>query len=471
MKKHLFYPALWGILTLSIFYSCRTDSVATEQTQQVSEKITAFERFEKANNIQPKASSKNDASSEKYVSYAAPFSEVIINFLEKHSDYRERLEKEIGRIRLDVCSTTFGEGAKGVLFPVTDKDGKVIGAWGGIVNEERDYVKFYYLNNSSQEVASIKNAFQSYYDRNTGKIASLATASKNTSLNPIAKKATDIEEVVITVYRPLTYYDLPSWWHDSGWTDPTKNPGPGPGTTMEGGPGTHGGGTNGTENNNQQKDPCSGMKTQREDKGFKDGVTDLKGKTGLKKETGYTQNGTTGEYTYQENASATETSNSLRLPDAERYNVKSFLHTHVDDFTTTDGSGNEVTRTGIKMFSPADVIYMMDMLRNAKTRGYAFSDVSGTMVTSTGTYTLRFSGNEYQLKSFTMEQYQGYTSSYIDFMTSNTNLSLEQKFLQFIDTKMNVKGIELFKLNDDGSNTKISLNSDKSSVTTSNCPN
>ncbi|OPC51407.1 hypothetical protein BAY05_01165 [Elizabethkingia anophelis] len=217
-------------------------------------------------------------------------------------------------------------------------------------------------------------------------------------------------------------------------------------------------------------DPCSKMKAQREDIEFNNRVTNLKGKTGLKKETGYTQNGSTGDWDYQDNANATESANSLRLPDAEQSNIKSYLHTHVDDFTTTDDNGNEVTRTGIKMFSPADVIYMMDMLRNAKTRGINFSDVSGTMITSTGTYTLRFSGSEYQLKSFTSEQSQGYTSAYINFMTSNTNLSLEQKFLQFIDTKMNVKGIELLKLNDDGTNTKISLNSDKSSVTTSNCP-
>lgn len=263
MNKTLLITSLWGILTLSIFYSCRTDSVATEQTQQVSEKIEAFERFEKANNIiQPKASSKNDASSEKYVSYTAPFAEIITNFLEKHSDYRERLEKEVGKIRLDVSSTTFGEGAKGVLFPVTDKNGKVIGSWAGIVNEERDYVKFYYLNNSSQEVTSIKNAFQSYYDRKTGKLASFAIASKN-NIIPVAKKdVTEIEEVVITVTKPDTNIDLPWWWYDSGWTNPNPNP-DGPGTGMDGGPGVHGGGTNGNDNN-QQQDPCSKAKAASE---------------------------------------------------------------------------------------------------------------------------------------------------------------------------------------------------------------
>lgn len=479
MKKHLFYPALWGILTLSIFYSCRTDSVATEQTQQVSEKITAFERFEKANNIQPKASSKNNASSGKYVSYARPFAEIISYFLKYNPDYAQSVEQEAGSIRLDVVSQTFGNESKGVIFPVVNKSGIVVGAWGGVINKERNYAEFYYLNNSSVEVASIKTAFQEYYDKKkqSSKLQSLVASVKNGITDPIAKaldpeqekdkpKEQLIDEVTINVKVDEPKVSLPLWW-----TDLINGTSGGVGSGMNGGDSSYGGGSGTVPTSTEQQDPCSGMKTQRENKDFKDGVTDLRGKTGLKKETGYVQNGTTGKYAYQENASATETSNSLTLPDAEKYNVKSYLHTHVDNYTTVNADGIEEERIGIKMFSPADVIYMMDMLRNAKTRGISFSDVSGTMVTSSGTYTLRFSGNEYQLKSYTSEQSKAYTSSYIDFMTKNPELSLEQKFLQFIDTKMNMKGIELFKLNDDGTTTKTQLNSDKSSVTTSNCPN
>ncbi|WP_407508823.1 hypothetical protein [Elizabethkingia anophelis] len=472
MKKHLFYPALWGILTLSLFYSCRTDSATTEQTVASKEKIAAFERFEKQNNIvQPIAGANQTTTPQKYISYAKPFAEIITNFMQNHPDYAKWMDESVGVIRLDVASQTFGDDKKAIIFPVTDESGKVTGAWYGIINEERSYVNFSYMNDNSAELADIKKAFQNYYDKKTGSLSSRAVASISKHINPVAlkngneQKPIDIEEVVITKKNPTT--PPPDQWVPKYPDEPSGGGGAGssgPGTGMSGGSSTHG------TTPDPGKDPCSSMKDQREDETFKNNITDLKGKTGLKKETGYTQNGTTGKYDYQDNASATETSNSLRLPDAEKYNVKSYSHTHVDDYTYTDSDGNEIIRTGIKMFSPADVSYLMDMLRNAKTRGISFSDVSGTMVTSLGTYTIRFTGNEYQLKSFTETQVSGFTEPYKTFMTGNSNLSLEQKFLQFIDSKMNVKGVQLFKLNDDGTTTKTELNSDKTSVTTSNCP-
>lgn len=460
MKKHLFYPALWGILTLSIFYSCRTDSVATEQTQQVNEKIAAFERFEKANNIiQPKASSKNNASSEKYVSYAAPFSEIITNFLEKHSDYRERLEKEIGKIRLDVSSTTFGEGAKGVLFPVTDKNGKVIGAWAGMVNEERDYVKFYYLNNSSQEVASIKNAFQSYYDRNKGKLASLATASKSTSLNPIAKKdVTEIEEVVITVTKPDTNIDLPWWWYDSGWTNPNPNP-DGPGTGMDGGPGVHGGGTNGTENNNQQKDPCSSMKAQAGDAKFQEKISNIDNDKVLGYDhemgyaAGYPPKGTgitDTQYPPMDNKPGTT---SVKLPDGNSY--YGFAHTH----NNFDKNGD----APIKIFSPGDIAtFLTSCVRNADENG-SMGDAFAMVITSQGNYILKYSGDgNYGIGP---NQIQNWKTSYEKIFNSLTidELSdqkiIEKTFAQFLKDIVKVDGLEVYQ-SDKKTGTTSKINAD-----------
>ena len=235
-----------------------------------------------------------------------------------------------------------------------------------------------------------------------------------------------------------------------------------------------GGGDGGYTDNQLSPDPtlnpCYRMKLQKDAEDFKGSLNDLKSKTGLKKETGYTQNAGDNKYTYQDNASATNDANSLNLPDAKQNNIKSYMHTHVDNYTYTDADGNEIIRTGIKMFSPADVAYFMDMLQNAKDRGASFADVSGTMVTSSGTYTIRFTGNEYQIKTFTDAQVSNYREAYKTFMTENSNTSLEQKFLQYIDTKMNVKGVELFKLNDNGTTTKMALNSDKSSVNSSDCP-
>lgn len=249
MKRKLLSTSLWGLLTLSLFYSCRTDSVTAEQSQQATEKIAAFERFEKQNNIiQPTANSNQGTI--KYVSYAQPFAEVIYNFLENHPDYAEKLYKEVGDIRLDVSSQTIGELSKTVIFPVLDGNGNVVSLWRGVINENRDYVKFYHLNNNSEYINSIKKVFQNYYNQKKGKLANIAIASTK-GISPTAIKAkepkvTTIDEVIITVpKRPNTNSGLDPFPKDpdmgTGGGDGNGNSGDG----MSGGPGTHGGSNGG----------------------------------------------------------------------------------------------------------------------------------------------------------------------------------------------------------------------------------
>ena len=246
MTKSLLKASLWGILIVSLFYSCRTDSVATEQIAQAKEKIAAFETFEKKNNIiKPIASNDQSISSTKYVSYSYPFALIIYNFLQTHSDYAKQVEREAGTIRLDVVSQTFGDAKKAVIFPVTNNEGKVIAAWAGVVNENRDYVDFYYLNGNSDNVTTIKTAFQNYYDQKKKKqLASLATASIK-GINPIALAPTpppvvpvvDINEVHITVPPPdLTISSSAAFGAGS------VNYGNTLGGGMSGGSTTHGGG-------------------------------------------------------------------------------------------------------------------------------------------------------------------------------------------------------------------------------------
>ena len=247
MKKKLLNASLWGILTLSLFYSCRTDSATIEQTIASKEKIAAFERFEKENNIiKPIASNNQSVSPSKYVSYAYPFAQIIYNFLQNHPDYAKQVEKEVGTIRLDVVSQTFGDTKKAVIFPVTNNEGKVVAAWAGVVNENRDYVDFYYLNGNSDNVTTIKTTFQNYYDQKRKKqLASMATASTK-GITPIAKVPAPppvvpvqvIQEVVINVPPPdLTITSSQAFGAGSA------NYGKIPGGGMSGGSTTHGGGS------------------------------------------------------------------------------------------------------------------------------------------------------------------------------------------------------------------------------------
>ncbi|MXS69906.1 hypothetical protein GSF70_01590 [Flavobacteriaceae bacterium W22] len=48
---------------------------------------------------------------------------------------------------------------------------------------------------------------------------------------------------------------------------------------------------------------------------------------------------------------------------------------------------------------------------------------------------------------------------------------LELAILKYMDEKMNLKGLTLYKMNDDGTNTEIKLNTDKTDTVKNNCPN
>ena len=224
----------------------------------------------------------------------------------------------------------------------------------------------------------------------------------------------------------------------------------------------------------RNSDPCIKIKAQRTYSDFNSKITDLQGKTGLKKETGYIQR-TNGEYTYNDNASATNEANELGLPNPElqeNKNIIAYFHTHVNDFSYDDPENPVVTITkkGFKIFSPADMVYFMDMIKNAQDAGRSLGDVYAIMVSSLKNYQIRFTGDQSQIKTFTNAQSSAFKNPYIKFMLDNESQSLEFKFLKFIDEKMNLKGISLYRMNSDGTTTEIKLNADKTDTTETNCP-
>lgn len=223
-----------------------------------------------------------------------------------------------------------------------------------------------------------------------------------------------------------------------------------------------------------RNNPCAKIKKQRADVNFQSNMTNLKGKTGLKKETGYIQR-TNGEYTYKDNATATNQANELSLPNpdlSENKDIIAYLHTHVNDFSYDDPENPVVTITkkGFKIFSPADMVYFMDMIKNAQDAGRSLGDVYAIMVSSLKNYQIRFTGDQSQIKTFTNAQSSAFKNPYIKFMLDNESQSLEFKFLKFIDEKMNLKGISLYRMNSDGTTTEIKLNADKTDTTETNCP-
>lgn len=149
------------------------------------------------------------------------------------------------------------------------------------------------------------------------------------------------------------------------------------------------------------------------------------------------------------------------------------MHTHVDDFSITLPNGDTQDRKGIKIFSPADVNYFMDLIQNAQNLGKSLSDPYAVMVTSSGNYQIRFTGNQYQIKTFTDEQIENFSKDFATYMNKKIGNSdkLEHGFLYFMSEKMNLKGITLYRMNSNGTSIEIKLNTEKTDTVETNCPN
>ena len=221
-----------------------------------------------------------------------------------------------------------------------------------------------------------------------------------------------------------------------------------------------------TQPNTGTSTPCTKIKAQRSDTEFDDKITDLEGKIGLTKETGYIQKWG-GSYEYKDNAGATSDANTLHLPEvATNDYLKAFMHTHINDVPNSE-------KKGVKMFSPADVVYFMDLVQNAQTKGQSLSDPYAVMVTSIGNYQIRFTGNKFQIKTFSDEQAKSHRDPFIEAMKNYIDKpkQLELRFLKYIQEKMLLYGITLYRMNSDGTTTEIKLNADKSDTVENQCPN
>ena len=211
--------------------------------------------------------------------------------------------------------------------------------------------------------------------------------------------------------------------------------------------------------------PCEKLQ-QQNNTAFQNKINTLKNNLPLKKETGYIENDN-GSFTYKDNASATETSNTLSLPDPDYYkDIKGFLHTHPNDYEDSEGR----MRKGFKIFSPADVIYFNQLVRNAKDNNLPLDNVYGVMVSGTGIYQIRFSGNANQIKTTYTNTGDEYNRMYINYFNENKNRSDEMNFLKFMDEHMYVKGVTLIKMNSNATFTKKTLSADKTQVVDADCP-
>ncbi|RUT67952.1 hypothetical protein D0817_23755 [Flavobacterium cupreum] len=207
--------------------------------------------------------------------------------------------------------------------------------------------------------------------------------------------------------------------------------------------------------------PCDKIKTLLTNANFKAKEEELKKKTNLKVESGYMQS-KNGPFTPLTGTSSTENSDQISL--GSDANTVGYIHTHLDPYERVLPNGETQSVAPIKMFSPGDVKQFVILLLNASRNNIPIDNIYGTMVSSSSTYQLRFSGNinDVILKGGSIN-WNGLDDLYKVAMRGNKELG----FLKFLNEQIGINGIELYKIEASGNSRKTLDNNGK--VSTINC--
>ena len=216
-------------------------------------------------------------------------------------------------------------------------------------------------------------------------------------------------------------------------------------------------------NGNCVKNPCQNIKLQIQNPRYTTQANELKEKTGLRKETGYKQN----KDGNQVSLTQTNGGHSLTIPIDN--NTVGYMHTHLNDFNVgdTDGDGIDDTIEPIRMFSPADIIKFLQMVKNSKFNGVPTHLVYATMISSIGNYTLRFNGNiDFSITH--LKSANDYRAEYKKYFEEDYKNNNERAFLNFLKDIIKVEGVNLYRIRNNGDIEKKTLNDNKK-VDTNDC--
>lgn len=150
-----------------------------------------------------------------------------------------------------------------------------------------------------------------------------------------------------------------------------------------------------------------------------------------------------------------EGTSGLSLPD-NKNGIVGLLHSHNDE---SNGNGN-IT---IKIFSPTDVrTFINYFMPQANSYLNTYSNAYSTVVTSLGSYTLQFNATTHpgDIDDNTWEKWKTwYKREYQKLIDEDklTQANVEKKFTQFLKEKVNIAGIEVYRVT---GNTAIKLEYD-----------
>ena len=208
-------------------------------------------------------------------------------------------------------------------------------------------------------------------------------------------------------------------------------------------------------------DPCAEINQQILDPDYISKVNELKTKTTKKVENGYRHN---KDGTFSALTRTAVNGHSLII-NAD-INTIGFAHTHLDSFLTGgyDSSGNPEEKKPIRMFSPQDLITFLSIAKNTQRGNVSVANVYGTVVTSIGTYMLKFADDPTTIPNISASHLKKDYLAYMEKYPSNK----EKAFLKFLKHSVKIDGVKLYKVESDGSVKKKELSSNEN-VDTTNC--
>lgn len=209
------------------------------------------------------------------------------------------------------------------------------------------------------------------------------------------------------------------------------------------------------------EDPCTNIQNQINNEDYDDIKEELDNNFNLQEETGYSQS-TDGIFT---NLDVYPNGHSLSIPVLT--NMVGFIHVHTKEYETGkfDSEGNPIITIPIKMPSPNDIITFLKLLLNAEDNDIPLKDIYVTMLSNTGNYTLRFTGdiNDINIENLNPNNLKIEFKKY--FKDFNNK---EKAFLNFLKDKISINGISLYKIKNNGIIQKKSLKTN-GQIDTQNC--
>ncbi|WP_343764452.1 hypothetical protein [Gangjinia marincola] len=147
-----------------------------------------------------------------------------------------------------------------------------------------------------------------------------------------------------------------------------------------------------------------------------------------------------------------------------------YIHNHLNDkiYPDDDGDGIIDVDRPIRRHSPADINTFVELLKIAQNTGRPVEDIYGSMYSSSGNFQLRFSGDPSTLPLYDSLEIRILTRKYLEYFQEDGDKSI--RLLRFTKDSMDLNGIELWKINDNGKIKKLSLDAD-GKLKKEKCPN